>query len=74
VGAALTGQENRILELIADGLTNREIAESVSRPEAAVKTSVSSLFGKLGVSHRTQVAAYAGRLAGSRGEAPPGDT
>ena len=74
LGVALTGQENRILELIADGLTNREIAESMSMPEAAVKTSVSSLFGKLGVRHRTQVAAYAGRLAGTRGEAAPGDT
>ena len=74
VGVALTGQENRILELIADGLTNREIAETMPLPEAAVKASVSSLFGKLGVRHRTQVAAYAGRLAGSRGEAAPGDT
>ena len=43
-------------------------------PEATVKISVSSLFGKLGVRHRTQVAAYAGRLAGSRGEAAPGDS
>ena len=74
LGAALTGQENHILELISDGLTNREIAESMSLPEAAVKISVSSLFGKLGVRHRTQVAAYAGRLAGSRGEAAPGDS
>ena len=55
----LTDQETRILALIAEGRTNREIAETLSLSEKTVRNYVSSIFQKLGVEHRTQAAAYA---------------
>jgi len=60
--ARLTAQERRILELIADGLTNRQIAESVHLAEKTVKNYVSNLLAKLGMERRTQAAVYAARL------------
>ena len=59
---ALTEQERRILEYIAEGLTNREIAGRMSLAEKTVKNYVSSLLGKLGVERRTQAAVLATRL------------
>ncbi len=60
---ALTDQERKILELIAEGLTNRQIGERMFLAEKTVKNYVSNLFGKLGMSRRTEAAAYAARLA-----------
>jgi two-component system, NarL family, response regulator DevR len=60
--ARLTGQERRILELIADGLTNRQIADSIHLAEKTVKNYVSNLLAKLGMERRTQAAVYAARL------------
>jgi DNA-binding NarL/FixJ family response regulator len=60
--AALTGQERRILELIGDGLTNRQIGERMFLAEKTVKNYVSALFAKLGMERRTQAAAYAARV------------
>jgi two-component system, NarL family, response regulator DevR len=60
--AGLTAQEHRILELIGDGLTNREIGVRLSLAEATVKNYVSRLLNKLGMQRRTQAAAYAVRL------------
>ena len=56
---ALTEQEVRILELVARGRTNREIADEVYLSEKTVRNYVSSILGKLGLSHRAQAAAYA---------------
>jgi len=56
---ALTGQEKRILLLIADGLSNREIAEQMYLAEKTVKNYVSSLLAKLGMQRRTQAAVFA---------------
>ena len=61
--ANLTGQERAILELIADGLTNRQIGERMFLAEKTVKNYVSNLLSKLGMSRRTEAAAYAARLA-----------
>jgi DNA-binding NarL/FixJ family response regulator len=61
--ARLTGQERRILALIAEGLTNRQIAESLYLAEKTVKNYVSNLLAKLGMERRTQAAVYAARLA-----------
>ncbi|MGC8481020.1 MAG: response regulator transcription factor, partial [Acidimicrobiales bacterium] len=58
----LSGQERRILELITQGMTNREISEEMSLAEKTVRNYVSNLLMKLGMSHRTQVAAYGARL------------
>lgn len=59
--AALTAQEQRILELIGRGLTNREIAAELFLAEKTVKNYVSALFAKLGVTSRTQAAIFAVR-------------
>jgi two-component system response regulator DevR len=56
---ALTDQEQRILELIGEGLTNRQIAERIYLAEKTVKNYVSSLLAKLGLSSRTQAAIFA---------------
>ena len=56
---ALSAQEQRILELIGEGLTNREIAERMYLAEKTVKNYVSSMLAKLGLSSRTQAAIFA---------------
>ena len=59
--AALTGQEKRVLDLIGEGLTNRQIAERMSLAEKTAKNYVSSLLAKLGMHRRTEAAAFAVR-------------
>ena len=54
----LTEQERHILELVADGKTNKEIADVVSLSDKTVKNYVSNILGKLEVSRRSQAAAY----------------
>ena len=60
--AGLSPQERRILELIGEGLTNRQIGERMFLAEKTVKNYVSALFAKLGMERRTQAAAYAVRV------------
>ncbi len=64
--ARLTPQERRILDLIADGLTNRQIAGEVHLAEKTVKNYVSNLLAKLGMERRTQAAVFAAGLRDSR--------
>ncbi len=59
----LTPQERRVLELIAQGQSNRQIAEQLFLAEATVKNYVSSLLSKLGMRRRTEAAVYAAVLA-----------
>ncbi|CAB4678956.1 unannotated protein [freshwater metagenome] len=59
----LTDQEQRVLEFIGMGMTNREIAKNMFLAEKTVKNYVSSLLRKLGLERRTQVAAMAVRLS-----------
>jgi DNA-binding NarL/FixJ family response regulator len=66
--AGLTPQERNILELIAEGLTNREIGERIHLAEKTVKNYVSNLLTKLGMERRTQAAVYAAGLAEQRGD------
>jgi DNA-binding NarL/FixJ family response regulator len=66
--AALSSQEKRVLELIGEGLTNREIAERMFLSEKTVKNYVSSLLTKLGMSRRSQVAALAARIGERAGD------
>jgi DNA-binding NarL/FixJ family response regulator len=58
----LTEQERRILDFVADGLTNRQIAARLSLAEKTVKNYVSSLLSKLGLERRTQAAVLAVKL------------
>src|SRR5581483_636143 len=58
---ALTGREREVLEQIAQGRSNREIARLLQVSEKTVKTHVSSVLAKLGVADRTQAALLAVR-------------
>ncbi len=64
---ALSEQERRILELIGEGMTNRQIGEQMHLAEKTIKNYVSSLFAKLGMERRTQAAAFAARLSADDG-------
>lgn len=59
--ARLSPQEERILALVADGKTNREIGEQLSLAEKTVKNYVSSILSKLEVARRAEAAAYLAR-------------
>ncbi|GGB65418.1 transcriptional regulator [Knoellia flava TL1] len=56
--AELSPQERRILEHIAEGLTNRQIGETMSLAEKTVKNYVTSVLAKMGMERRTQAAIY----------------
>jgi two-component system, NarL family, response regulator DevR len=60
--ASLNEQERRILDLITEGLTNREIGERLFLAEKTVKNNVSVLLAKLGMQRRTQVAALGAQI------------
>lgn len=60
--ASLTDREREVLNLIADGLTNREIGHTLFLSEKTVKNYVSGLFAKLGMQRRTQAAVYGADL------------
>jgi DNA-binding NarL/FixJ family response regulator len=60
--AALSSQEKRVLDLIGEGLTNREIAERMFLSEKTVKNYVSALLTKLGMKRRSQAAALVARI------------
>ncbi|MFC7363328.1 response regulator [Nocardioides astragali] len=62
--ASLTEQERVLLGHIAEGLTNRQIAEQMFLAEKTVKNYVSSILGKLGLERRTQAAVLASKLLG----------
>jgi two-component system response regulator DevR len=64
--ARLSNQERKILDLIAEGLTNREIAERMFLAEKTVKNYVSNVLAKLDMSRRSEAAAYAARLEAQR--------
>lgn len=61
---ALSLRERQILELIADGLTNRQIGEHLELAEKTVKNYVSGLLAKLGMERRTQAAVYGAQVKG----------
>ena len=62
----LSKQERTIVGYIADGLTNREIAEKMFLAEKTVKNYVSNLLAKMGMSRRSEAAAYVARLEGEQ--------
>ncbi|MFN8052646.1 MAG: response regulator transcription factor [Acidimicrobiales bacterium] len=71
--AALSGQERKILDLLADGLTNREIGERLYLSEKTVKNYMSNVLMKLGMHRRTEAAVFAAR-ARPRDRRPPTST
>ena len=64
--AQLTGQEQKVLELIAEGQTNREIAGQTNLSDKTVKYHVSNILGKLEISRRSQAAASLAERRGRR--------
>ncbi|WP_051510644.1 response regulator [Intrasporangium oryzae] len=65
---SLSPTERRILDLVADGMTNRAIGEQLGLAEKTVKNYVSSVLAKMGMERRTQAAVYA---ATHRPDPPP---
>ncbi len=61
---ALSPQERRLLDFIAEGLTNRQIAESMYLSEKTVKNYMTGLLNKLNMNNRTEAAVYATRVKG----------
>lgn len=66
--SSLTEQERRIFDLMAEGLSNKEIAETIHLAEQTVKNYASSVFSKLGIQRRAQAAALK-----ARSDRPPDD-
>jgi DNA-binding NarL/FixJ family response regulator len=52
-----------VLDLVAEGLTNRQIGEGLHLAEKTVKNYVSKMLAKLGMAHRSEAAAFAARLS-----------
>lgn len=72
VAGNLTAREREILDLIAEGCTNRQIGERLFLAEKTVKNYVSGLLTKLGMQRRTQAAVYGATLRRRTGDTPPG--
>lgn len=64
--ARLSDQERRILDLIAEGCTNRQIGQRLHLAEKTVKNYVSNMLTKLGMERRTEAAVFAARLEMAR--------
>ncbi len=69
--AKLSDQEREIVSHIAEGKTNRQIADDMFLAEKTVKNYVSNLLAKMGMSRRSEAAAYVARLDAKRGSVPP---
>lgn len=67
----LSKQERTIVRYIADGLTNKEIADKMFLAEKTVKNYVSNLLGKLGMARRSEAAAYVARVTSGTTSDPP---
>ena len=69
----LSPQERRILDHVAQGLTNRQIGEAMSLAEKTVKNYITAVLGKLGMERRTQAAVFAVTHQGRPVRRPPED-
>jgi DNA-binding NarL/FixJ family response regulator len=69
--ARLSDQEREIVAHIAEGKTNKQIADDMFLAEKTVKNYVSNLLAKMGMSRRSEAAAYVARLDAERGFLPP---
>lgn len=67
----LSPQERRILDHVAQGLTNRQIGEAMSLAEKTVKNYITAVLGKLGMERRTQAAVFAVTHQGHAATRPP---
>ena len=67
----LSPQERRILDHVAEGLTNRQIGEVMSLAEKTVKNYITAVLGKLGMERRTQAAVFAVTQQAQPAHKPP---
>ena len=67
----LSPQEERILDMVGDGLTNREIAERIHLSDKTVKNYVSTILQKLEVARRAEAASYVARVRAEQHHAHP---
>lgn len=72
--ALLTTQERTIVEHIAAGLTNRQIAEKMFLAEKTVKNYVSNILAKMGMNRRTEAAAYMARVEAEKNSPLPSES
>jgi len=63
-GSDLTDQERKVLNLVAEGMTNRQIGDRLHLAEKTVKNYVSNVLTKLGLARRAQVAAFMAKRGG----------
>jgi two-component system response regulator DevR len=63
---ALTDQERVLIDLLAQGMTNRQIGEQMNLAEKTIKNYVSNILTKLGMTRRTEIAVFAARAAERR--------
>lgn len=70
----LTSQERAIVEHIADGLTNKQIAEKMFLAEKTVKNYVSNVLAKMGMSRRSEAAAYVARVQAEKEGPEPAES
>src|SRR5262245_57135477 len=68
--ARLSPQERQVLELLAEGLTNRQIAQRLYLAEKTIKNYVTSVLAKMGMARRTEAAVYAARHLEARQQPP----
>ena len=71
-GVSLSKREREVVRCVADGLTNREIAQRLSLTEHTVKNYLFRIFDKLGVSSRVEVVLYAFNMSGAPSSVTPG--
>jgi DNA-binding NarL/FixJ family response regulator len=69
--ARLSDQEHEIVVRIADGKTNKQIADEMFLAEKTVKNYVSNLLAKMGMSRRSEAAAYVARMEGAKDAGSP---
>jgi DNA-binding NarL/FixJ family response regulator len=67
----LSDQERQIVHYIADGMTNKQIADEMFLAEKTVKNYVSNLLAKMGMSRRSEAAAYVARMEAEHESLPP---
>lgn len=70
--ARLSPQEREVLRLLAEGLTNRQIAQRMFLAEKTIKNYVTAVLAKMGMSRRTEAAVYAARHMADDGQDPGG--
>ncbi|MEP7013604.1 MAG: response regulator transcription factor, partial [Acidobacteriota bacterium] len=71
-GETLTAREHDVLRLLAEGLSNDQIAQRLSVAVTTVRTHLGKLYGKLRLTRRVELALYAAQIGGTTQDPDPG--